>query len=71
MTLNEWVSAVGSFKRAREVLRVEERTLRSWLRLERAPELGAAALIVMRTEGKVDYNGIYAPIVASRMGVGK
>lgn len=71
MTLNEWVASVGGFKRAREILRVEVRTLRSWLRLERAPELGAAAQIVMRTGGKVDYNGLYAPIVANRLEVGK
>lgn len=69
MTLNEWVDSCGGVHRAKEILKVRERTLRSWLRFDRAPELDAAALIVMRTDGRVDYNGIYAPIVAARMEV--
>lgn len=69
MTLSEWVESCGGVGRAKDVLRVPERTLRSWLRCDRAPELDAAALIVMRTDGLVDYNGIYAPIVAARLEV--
>jgi hypothetical protein len=66
VTLNEWIDSVGGAKAAAERLRIRRRTVESWQRFERAPEIGAAANIVFRSGGRVDYNGIYGPIVAKR-----
>lgn len=66
MKLNEWIDSVGGAGVAAEKLRVRKRTVESWYRFERAPEIGAASNIVLRTKGLVDYNGIYGPIVAVR-----
>ena len=68
MTLNEWIVFVGGVDRAADVLRLRPRTVASWYRFERVPEIAMAANIVLRTNGRVDYNGIYAPIAANRKG---
>lgn len=43
----------------------KKRTLESWLRFEAVPSFGAALNIILKTGGKVDFNGIYNPFVVA------
>ncbi|WP_372830548.1 hypothetical protein [Pontibacterium sp.] len=47
--------------RAARILGEEARTVSSWYYLQGAPRISSAAMIVLKTGGAVDYNGIYRP----------
>jgi hypothetical protein len=60
MTLPEFISDIGD-EAASALFEVPERTIASWRRRDRYPRRTQAVLIVERTFGRVDYEGIYAP----------
>lgn len=68
MELNAWVDSVGGVEGAAEILKEKPRTVYSWYRMEKAPRLLSAMNIVAKTKGAVDYNGIYGPLAAVRVG---
>lgn len=72
MELNRWIETVGSSPRpgkvsgkgvhiAAALLGETPRAVYSWYRQERIPSFSAAANIILKTKGDVDWNGIYAP----------
>lgn len=67
MEFKEWVDQLEGKTRndriahAARFLGEQERTVSSWYYLEKAPRILSAAMIVLKTEGAVDYNGIYRP----------
>ncbi|MNM21438.1 hypothetical protein D3C76_1633360 [compost metagenome] len=63
MELNEWIDSVGGHAKAAELLGEKPRTVYSWYRLERAPSFLAAVRIYTSSGRKVDFNGIYMPLL--------
>lgn len=64
MELNAWIdslSSVSPSKVAAELLGEKRRTVDSWRRFECPPSFAAALNIVMKSGGRVDFNGIYNP----------
>lgn len=51
--------------KAAELLGEKKRTVESWLRFEAVPSFGAALNITRKTDGAVDFNGIYSPFVVA------
>ena len=46
---------------AAQLFGVKKRTVSSWRRLERAPAPSQSLNIIERSEGKIDWEGIYQP----------
>lgn len=46
---------------AAQLFGVKKRTVSSWRRLERAPAPSQSLKIIEKTEGKIDWEGIYRP----------
>lgn len=67
MKFTQWVDEKGGIDCAAEFLKEKPRTVYSWYRLEKAPRLASALNIVMRTRGRVDFNGIYGPLAQSKL----
>ncbi|EGR2744194.1 hypothetical protein ACYVMD_004595 [Vibrio parahaemolyticus] len=67
MDFPKWVDSVGSVEKAAEILKESPRAVYSWYRLERAPRLASALNIVAKTNGLVDYNGIYGPVAKAKV----
>lgn len=72
MELNRWIESVGGAGQAGKLSRVaactvagllgeKTRTVQSWYRHERLPCFSAAANILLKSKGAVDWNGIYGP----------
>ena len=68
MELNAWIDELGGPETAAGLLKEKPRTVYSWYRFQKAPRIESALNIVLRTKGRVDYNGIYGPIAKSRVG---
>ena len=79
MELNRWIESVGgtdqagrlSLEAARAVaslLDEKTRTVQSWYRHERLPRFSSAANILLKSEGAVDWNGIYEPYARKTVG---
>lgn len=64
MNILDWISEQGGVAKAAEKLKEETRTVKSWMYGEKLPKPLTAARIVKMTKGLVDYNGIYAPLIA-------
>jgi len=60
--LYAWIDNVGGIDAAAQLLQEKPRTVYSWYRQEKAPRLVSAINIVAKTQGLVDYNGIYGPM---------
>jgi len=60
MTLPEYLQMRGDDVIA-AILKIPERTVRSWRRRERYPRPRQAAKLVETSGGKLDYSGVYAP----------
>lgn len=60
MTLTDLLIELGD-SAAAELFGVKVRTIQSWRRGERYPRPEQAWVIVARSEGRVDYAGIYGP----------
>lgn len=67
MNLNPWIDERGGYAKAAEFLGETPRAVASWYRFERAPSFAAALNIYRRTEGLVDFNGIYMPFAAHHL----
>ncbi|MEQ5770030.1 hypothetical protein NFH98_20880 [Halomonas sp. H33-56] len=65
MELNDWIDEFG-LEGAAALLKEKPRTVYSWYRFQKAPRLASALNIVVRTRGRVDYNGIYGPLARAR-----
>ncbi|MET4696988.1 hypothetical protein V5J34_004954 [Endozoicomonas sp. NE35] len=63
MELNDWIDELGGVRRAASVLGVKWRTVDSWYYMQRSPSRFAAINIVIKSRGKVDFNGIYKPFL--------
>ncbi len=66
MDFKEWIDKVGGIAKAAEVLKMKERTVASWFDGSRTPSFTASLAIVKKTNGLVDYNGIYRSVIAAR-----
>lgn len=62
MKFNQWVDDQGGIEAAADFLKEKPRTVYSWYRFEKPPRFTAALNIVIRTHGRVDFNGIYGPL---------
>lgn len=60
--LADWVKEQGGPIAAGLILKEKPRTVYAWISGEKAPRIKAAMNIVLRTDGVVDFNGIYGPI---------
>lgn len=67
MKLKKWVDEQGGIEAAAAFLKEKPRTVYSWYRLEKAPRLASALNIVIRTHGRVDFNGIYGPLAQRKL----
>lgn len=67
MKFTKWVDNQGGIEAAADFLKEKPRTVYSWYRLEKAPRLASALNIVMRTRGRVDFNGIYGPLAQNKI----
>lgn len=64
MDLNDWIDSLaprGASQTAAELLGEKRRTVDSWRLFQSPPAFRAAHKIVQRSQGLVDFNGIYAP----------
>lgn len=72
MELNQWIESVGGVTAAGKLslaainsvaslLGEKPRTVMSWYRKERRPSFESGVKILIKSEGCVDWNGIYAP----------
>lgn len=66
MELNKWIDEVGGYPEAAALLGENPRTVYSWYRMERVPSFLAAVNIIRVSGRKVDFNGIYYPVVRKR-----
>lgn len=62
MKFNDWVDVVGGVENAAKVLEEKPRTVLAWYKGEKAPRIGKAFNIVIKTKDQVDFNGIYRPL---------
>lgn len=62
MNILEWIDSVGGAKKAAAILKEEPRTVESWKYGEKIPHPKSAKNIVEKTNGKVDYNGVFAAL---------
>lgn len=78
MELNQWLELIGGSTAAGKLslaaraavatlLEEEPRTVSAWYRKERRPSFNSAENIVSKSNGAVDWNGIYAPFAIERM----
>jgi hypothetical protein len=76
--LNKWIESIGGVTAAGRpslvaiaavatLLDEEPRTVSSWYRKERRPSFAAGVNILSKSEGAVDWNGIYAPFALELM----
>lgn len=66
MELNAWIASLSksaAIDVAAERLEEKPRTVYSWTRFDRAPSFKAAMNIVKKSDGAVDFNGIYYPFM--------
>lgn len=63
MTLQEWIDSVGGCRRAGLVLGVPISTVKTWRTMTRQPSPQNAGLIIDKSKGALDCNGIYGPFV--------
>lgn len=64
MELNAWIDSLSpkmASKVAAELLGEKRRTVDSWRRFEYPPSFAAALNIIIKSDGRVDFNGIYNP----------
>lgn len=64
MDLNDWIDSLAptaASRTAAELLNEKRRTVDSWRRFENPPVFRSALNIVQRSQGLVDFNGIYGP----------
>ncbi|NKF30437.1 hypothetical protein HER21_28625 [Pseudomonas sp. BGM005] len=75
MELNQWIESVGGLEATgrlslaalgvvASLLDEKPRTVLSWYRKERKPSFEAGVKILSKSQGRVDWNGIYHPYVA-------
>lgn len=64
MNIIQWIEDVGGPVKAAEILKESPRTVASWYYGEKLPKPTTACKIVKLTKGKLDYNRIYAPLIA-------
>lgn len=64
MTLPEYIADLGD-EAAAQLFDVRVRTVQSWRRRERYPRPEQAERIVRLSNGKVNYEGVYAPSEAA------
>lgn len=60
MTLSAFIRELGD-QAAADLFGVKVRTVQSWRRLERYPRPEQSWVIVAKSEGRVDYAGIFGP----------
>ena len=63
VNLHDWIDEQGGYAKAADKLGEPVRTVASWYRFERPPSFAAALSIYLKTDGLVDFNGIYVPFV--------
>ncbi|MGL4507640.1 MAG: hypothetical protein ACRCUF_18110 [Aeromonas sobria] len=64
MDILKWIEKVGGPAKAADLLKETPRTVASWFYGEKLPKPTTACKIVKLTKGEVDYNGVYAPLIA-------
>ena len=67
MRLSEFITEIGD-QAAAGLFDVSERCAASWRRGERKPRPNEAANVVKKSNGKVSYEDIYAPVPNQRSG---
>lgn len=78
MELNQWIESIGGVTAAgrlslaaigsvASLLDEKPRTVLSWYRKERKPSFDAGVKILSKSDGCVDWNGIYAPFALELM----
>lgn len=60
MELCAYITKIGNAKAA-DLFNKATQTVAAWRRLERVPRPETAAYIVQKTDGVVDWKGIYSP----------
>jgi hypothetical protein len=63
VNLNDWMDEQGGYAKVADKLGEQQRTVASWYRFERPPSFASALNIYRKTDGLVDFNGIYVPFV--------
>ena len=63
MTLDKWIESTGGCRKAALILGVSANSLRSWRNKLRLPSPKYAAQMIRRSNGELDCNAIYGPIV--------
>lgn len=64
MNIMAWIEKNGGPTEAAKLLKESARTVKSWYYGEKLPKPMVVCKLIKLTKGELDYNGVYAPIIA-------
>ncbi|APU00889.1 hypothetical protein [Aeromonas phage 59.1] len=66
MTIFDWITELGGIDKAAAMLKESPRTVASWYFAEKIPKPHTVQRIIVVSKGKLDWNRVYAPILAKQ-----